>query len=113
MSIQNEIDEARKWVEFWKEKREKVENGRRDEGMDRYYMKMNKEALRQHILTAQDDNPIIKVLIKGRKITKPLLMAIMRVIDDNAIEDFKECEMKAEIILNDCIRRAEEEKSSV
>ena len=102
-----EIDEARKWVEYWKEKREKVENGRRDEGVG-YYMKMNKEALRQEILTAQDDNPIIKVLMRGRRITKPLLMAIMRVIDDEAIEEFKECERKAQIILNHCIRMAEE-----
>lgn len=100
----DEVGESIYWVLYWKEKREKIENGRRDEG-DAYYTKMNKEQLRQEILMAQDNKPLINVLMRGRKITKTLLITVLRMSDDIAIEDFKEQERKAGVIMVSLLKK--------
>jgi hypothetical protein len=93
-----DIKEAEWWVEYWKERRERVERGRREEGRN-YYEKMKKDELRHEILVSQDNNPIMAVLMRGRKITKRLLIDIMIGIDDDAIEDFIRKEEMAEKIV--------------
>jgi hypothetical protein len=102
-----DIKETEWWVEYWKERRERVETGRREEGRN-YYEKMKKDELRHEILVSQDNNPIMAVLMRGRKITKRLLIDIMIGIDDDAIEDFIRKEEMAKIIVADLKKKQAE-----
>ena len=100
LTFEEKIKEAEYWVEYWKERRERVERGRREEGRN-YYENMRKDELRQEIIVSQDNNPIMAVLMRGRKITKRLLIDIMIGIDDDAIDDFIMKEQIAKQIVAD------------